>query len=628
MSEYALLTEVIVQVKGSALTSAAAVSATQLVVEYGGDFNASSPNDPLGGGGTLDLNGVQLAYTDVVEGALPTDPDTLLLASPLANAAAVGDVVSVVEGGQVSDTAWAVCSMGEDGDQVMVPLRSEQRPFWPVGPYDPPVAVQIAEDLGELYDAPGWTPQINGDFLEPGTVPSDGNAPASSPTPTIQGGIGSLFVKWTPVDNYDPVTYEVHMSTTSGVPSPGPGTLVAETPGSTIVIRKDAAGLDLAYGTTYYVKIRAKDEDGPAAIGSQASGSPIQVNTPDIAVNAITANEIAANAVTASEIAANAVTATAISSNAVTTAKLDANAVTAAKIAAGTITATEIASNAITAAKIDATAIDGKVITGAKLRTAGSGERLEIQSTGAVNSPGQVAYYTADVNEDPARPGGLFGDSLILGSSRSMYLRLLSPGLLNDVGTPVSNPAQIDLYSHWDTATDQASTSINVTAQNSNFSGNIQATGNLDVSGDVTIGDELSVGGNYVTGPWNSYTPTWTGTTTNPTGHTRTGFYQVLGKTCRFKVKITFTSSSNLGSGAYLFGLPTAAIAGTALDPILLNGLARDVSASSQVYANGYLNSTTNVVLANTATGAAFGAATYPWASGDVIWLQGEYEIA
>lgn len=103
-----------------------------------------------------------------------------------------------------------------------------------------------------------------------------------------------------------------------------------------------------------------------------------------IAALSITAGELAADSVTAVKIAAGAVVAAKIDAGAVTTEKLDALAVTAEKIAVGAIVAEKIAAGAITAGKIAATAIDGMTITGALIRTAASGQRLELTNQGLV----------------------------------------------------------------------------------------------------------------------------------------------------------------------------------------------------------------------------------------------------
>lgn len=123
-----------------------------------------------------------------------------------------------------------------------------------------------------------------GSRLTPDYAPtkSDGVAPASSPTPTLVQGVGYLTALWTRVSNNDLVTYEVHISTTTGF-TPGAGTLLAETTANTVIIRTNAAKAALVYGTTYFVKLIAKDADGAAAASTQASAAVLQAVNADIA---------------------------------------------------------------------------------------------------------------------------------------------------------------------------------------------------------------------------------------------------------------------------------------------------------------------------------------------------------
>ncbi|AZL08584.1 hypothetical protein [Brevibacterium aurantiacum] len=88
--------------------------------------------------------------------------------------------------------------------------------------------------------------------------------------------------------------------------------------------------------------------------------------------------------------------ATLIEDGAITTDKILANAITAGKIAALAIEADHISANAITADKIRAGAIDGKLITGARIRTAASGRRTELDVEGltSYNSSGKVVLTT------------------------------------------------------------------------------------------------------------------------------------------------------------------------------------------------------------------------------------------
>lgn len=88
--------------------------------------------------------------------------------------------------------------------------------------------------------------------------------------------------------------------------------------------------------------------------------------------------------------------ATLIQDGAITTDKILANAITAGKIAALAIEADHISANAITADKIRAGAIDGKLITGARIRTAASGRRTELDVEGltSYNASGRVVLTT------------------------------------------------------------------------------------------------------------------------------------------------------------------------------------------------------------------------------------------
>ena len=129
---------------------------------------------------------------------------------------------------------------------------------------------------------------------------SDGLAPTSSPTPTVTPLYGALELRWTGVTNADTVTYEVHASTTTGF-TPSLSTKILEVTG-TFAIVKTISGTALTYGTTYYVKLIAKDVDGSAPAGAQGSGIPSKVDNGDIAANAIRANVIQAGTITATQI--------------------------------------------------------------------------------------------------------------------------------------------------------------------------------------------------------------------------------------------------------------------------------------------------------------------------------------
>lgn len=148
---------------------------------------------------------------------------------------------------------------------------------------------------------------------------SDGSPPGSSPTPTVVGGVGFLLIKWEEISNPDAVTYEVHLATASG----GPYTKIGETAATNFFVRTDAAGGALSYGTTYHAKIKAKDVDGSAALGTSASGSMVKATTADIAVAAITAASGIVLDLTADVITAGHITSSSIYLGSGTTFHLD-----------------------------------------------------------------------------------------------------------------------------------------------------------------------------------------------------------------------------------------------------------------------------------------------------------------
>ncbi len=131
---------------------------------------------------------------------------------------------------------------------------------------------------------------------------SDGLAPTSSPTPTVTPLYQALEVKWSPTSNIDLVTYEVHVSSTNSFTT-SLGTKSLETKGTFAIIKTlPGTSTSLTYGTTYYVKIIAKDFDGPAPESIQSSAQTLQVDNGDLAADSVRANVIKAGTITATEI--------------------------------------------------------------------------------------------------------------------------------------------------------------------------------------------------------------------------------------------------------------------------------------------------------------------------------------
>lgn len=121
---------------------------------------------------------------------------------------------------------------------------------------------------------------------------SDGNPPSSSPTPSVTPMIGALYAKWTAITNADPVSYDVHIGTTTGF-TVSSSTLVTSVDATTALIKTDASGNALLANTNYYFRIVARDRDGSAAAGATSAVAQIAlVTTADITDGTITTTDV------------------------------------------------------------------------------------------------------------------------------------------------------------------------------------------------------------------------------------------------------------------------------------------------------------------------------------------------
>jgi len=288
---------------GCHLVADAAIGASVLSVSLTADLEET--------GGQL-----QVVETDAILDYTTIDPDaeTVTLAATLAAALSDGDTLRVYP---LSDDLFASVRLddaADDEEPIEARVSQSLRTVLAEGVRDGEREAVWAEDTGTEWvvrDVVGTAPVIDGSYLDPDTVPPprDGLPPDSSPTPTITGGIGSLFVKWDGVENNDPVVYEVHLSDTTGF-TPSGATLATETNGTLVALRSLPGGGSLAVGTTYYAVIIARDLDGSAAASAEASGQLGQVNSPDIATESVITDKLGANSVTAEKLDVIELTAT------------------------------------------------------------------------------------------------------------------------------------------------------------------------------------------------------------------------------------------------------------------------------------------------------------------------------
>jgi hypothetical protein len=134
-------------------------------------------------------------------------------------------------------------------------------------------------------------------------------------------------------------------------------------------------------------------------------------------------------------------------------------------------------------------------------------------------------------------------------------------------------------------------------------------------------------------GAWQDYTVAWTSGGTAPSigNGTLTGRYVILGDTGHFSIKLTGGSTTNWGTGNYLWSLPvTAAAAADHVGTVFVG----DSSAGSGAYSTGIAFLSTGGTTVGGYVGPKNGASSLSnlnpqtFATGDRIWLTGTYELA
>lgn len=145
----------------------------------------------------------------------------------------------------------------------------------------------------------------------------------------------------------------------------------------------------------------------------------------------------------------------------------------------------------------------------------------------------------------------------------------------------------------------------------------------LQVTGDETVLGDLTYDG----AAWTTFTPSWTGSTTNPSlgNGTVSAAYRLDGKTCFFRMHYTYGTTTNFGSGAWAWSVPI---------PVLEFGTAsmfcQDQSATLRYPAVGYVtNSNVGRGATYSPSGGNAGLSSsnpFTWASADQLIIGGHYE--
>ena len=146
----------------------------------------------------------------------------------------------------------------------------------------------------------------------------DGNAPATAPTVAWAGGIGSVFYRWNPVPNADPTEYALYVRAGQPPTTSDDTYLVAAGNIQQATVRQ-ALGPDpdntsgpeivsaVTPGVDYYGIVVAYDADGQGPDSLPAIAQSVQINSPDIATNAIATNHLQANSVGVDQLQAGSI---------------------------------------------------------------------------------------------------------------------------------------------------------------------------------------------------------------------------------------------------------------------------------------------------------------------------------
>lgn len=145
----------------------------------------------------------------------------------------------------------------------------------------------------------------------------------------------------------------------------------------------------------------------------------------------------------------------------------------------------------------------------------------------------------------------------------------------------------------------------------------------------------MGIAGVDITGAWQTFTPAWTAATTNPTlgNGTLVGRYMRIGRTVHVSITLTAGSTTNVGSGTYLFSLPFTA----ANNGVGYLGTARFTVGGTPYIgqvtlgANSLVMNATFPAGATPATAANMSAAAPGWASpatGNTLTMSLTYETA
>ena len=271
-SSVARVASIVTQPAGSSLVSEARTGATTLHVQDAADFNED------GGQVLLPDRSTVLSYVSADQ-----ELNTLTLAAPLASDLWVvgsvdGDVDCPVLVYPLSNEMKAVVVFEDDTDdgvQAVVPL--ELQGYFTEGIRDgyERESVVVDDDSGYWKVASvADEKRILGSAVDPVGLPNPipNEPPELSPKPVVYGTADSLLVVVSPGTVAPGTTIDYHISQADSF-NVDESTLVMSTKQTMVTLPRGPEGLSLALGTTYYVRIVARNEAGAAVQSEQTPGS-------------------------------------------------------------------------------------------------------------------------------------------------------------------------------------------------------------------------------------------------------------------------------------------------------------------------------------------------------------------
>jgi hypothetical protein len=147
-------------------------------------------------------------------------------------------------------------------------------------------------------------------------------------------------------------------------------------------------------------------------------------------------------------------------------------------------------------------------------------------------------------------------------------------------------------------------------------------------AGEVVTAAKLNALADGIQAAWETWTPTWTGATSNPTlgNGTLTGRRHRIGSIVHFTVRISMGSTTTYGVGGWSVSMPFTA-ASLVNNQFVASGNAFDLSGNLN-YPIHAMHFGGVLFLARNDGNLVGAASPFTWADGDVLSLSGTYEGA